>query len=314
MIELQKAFYLRKYEFEKNNFNCIYRKKPPQLPRNRIGWRVVAQVDTLSDCSMAEENIFQICDALYENPSKHCAALVVTENVIHDENRWPRFAQPSDELRNGTLTFIKSNKRVYGITCWHVVAHFREQLSKSGNPCSHTMRTMVNGFYIVADRFIQPKPQFGDAQVDIAIRELDPDFVSAIGKNPIDLDKKFNIPQTIRYGYAVGFPETMKYKKMEDQSGYRISMPQAEILAEISKFPTRRFTLFSELSEKPVQADYSGMSGGPIFWSTENSYGIFGIIYEGGVGSELSEGKSVYVFGEVATPEVIKGWLTQLPA
>ncbi|MBK8536324.1 MAG: hypothetical protein IPL59_15070 [Candidatus Competibacteraceae bacterium] len=178
----------------------------------------MAQVDTLSDCPMAEENIFQICDALYENPSKHCAALVVTENVIHDENGWPRFAQPSDELRNGTLTFIKSNKRVYGIICWHVVDHFRKQLSKSGNPCNHTMRTMVNGFYIVADRFIQPKPQFGDAQVDIAIRELDPDFVSAIGKNPIDFDKQVNIPQTIRYGYAVGFPETMKYKKMEDQS------------------------------------------------------------------------------------------------
>ena len=56
------------------------------------------------------------------------------------------------------------------------------------------------------------------------------------------------------------------------------------------------------------------MSGGPIFWTTESEYGIFGTIYEGGVGSAFSDGKSVYVYGESATPEVIKGWIRQIEA
>ena len=171
---------------------------------------------------------------------------------------------------------------------------------------------MVNGFYVVLDRFVRPEPQFGDPAVDIAIRELNPDLLSAIGKEPIDLDLQSDLPKSIAHGYAVGFPETMKYKKVEDQSGYRVSMPQVEILAEIDGPPNRRLTLFSELNEPPVQVDYSGMSGGPIFWSTESDFGIMGIIYEGGVGLELSDGKSVYVYGELATPSIIKGWLTHV--
>lgn len=97
-------------------------------------------------------NTYPICGALAENPSKHCAALVITLNAVNDDNGWPRFSQPSAELRNGTLTFVKSNDRVYGITSWHVIEHFRDQLSLSGDPCSHSMRTMVNGFYMVFDR------------------------------------------------------------------------------------------------------------------------------------------------------------------
>ncbi|MDO8546076.1 MAG: hypothetical protein Q7R68_01825 [Nitrospirales bacterium] len=263
---------------------------------------------------MTENKKFPICDSLSVNPAKHCAALVVTENAVKDQNGWPQFAQPSDELRNGTLTYVKAFGKVYGITCWHVIEHFRKQLSKSGNQYSHSMRTMVNGFYDVQDRFIRPQPQLGDQQLDIAIRKLGPDFAATIGKIPLDLDAQTPATLDIEHGYAVGFPETMKHKMTEDHKGYRISMPQAEILAEIKGLPTRRFALHSELESKPSQTDYSGMSGGPIFWSTEDSYGIFGIIYEAGVGSELSEGKSVYVFGEVATPDLIKGWLCQLPA
>lgn len=195
-----------------------------------------------------------------------------------------------------------------------MIEHFREQFVLTGNPHSHSMRTMVNGFYVVLDRFIRPEPQFGDPEIDIAVRELNPDLLSAIGKIPMDLDAQMETPQDIHHGYAVGFTEMMKYKKMEDEAGYRISMPQVEILAEIGGFPAHRFTLFSELDNPPAQTDYSGMSGGPIFWSTDTDYGVFGIIYEGGVGSALSNGKSLYLYGEVATPRTIKGWLNQIPA
>lgn len=54
------------------------------------------------------------------------------------------------------------------------------------------------------------------------------------------------------------------------------------------------------------------MSGGPVFWITENQYGIFGIIYEGGLRSSECNQSDVYVFAELATPEVIRGWIGQL--
>ena len=256
--------------------------------------------------------LFPLCDVLSENPARYCAALVVTKNIIEGTNSWPRFAEPSHTLRNGTLTFVKSEGRVFGITCWHVIEHFRKQLQISGNAFSHSLRTMVNGFYFVHDRFIRPESQFGDPPIDIAIRQINPDLLSDIGKEAIDLDLLSAPPQPLTHGLGVGFPETAKYKRMEDQIGYRVSMPQVEILAEIDGLPTRRFTLFSELNEKPIHTDYSGMSGGPIFWSTENDFGVFGIIYEGGVGSELSDGNTVYLYGELATPVVIKSWINKV--
>lgn len=90
---------------------------------------------------------YLVCDALIENASIHCAALVITENVITSGNGMPSFAQPSEELRNGTITFVKYNEKVYGITCWHVIKIYRDYLAESGSEYSHSLRTMVNGFY-----------------------------------------------------------------------------------------------------------------------------------------------------------------------
>ena len=94
--------------------------------------------------------------------------------------------------------------------------------------------------------------------------------------------------------------------------GYRVSMPHVAIVTPLENIPTRRFTLYGELPKRPDHVDYSGMSGGPIFWSSAESYGILGLIYEGGIGSEASEGATIYVYGEVATPEAIQGWIDQV--
>ena len=171
---------------------------------------------------------------------------------------------------------------------------------------------MTNGFYIVLDRFIRPTPQYGDSDVDIAIREVARDFPKAIGKSPIMINASNAPPDEIRHGYAVGFPESAKYKR-EDKNGmhYRISMPQVQILAELERMPTCRFTLFSELPSAPNYSDFSGMSGGPIYWSTESDYGLLGIIYEGGMLQSSESSNPIAVYGELATPEIIQGWITE---
>lgn len=255
---------------------------------------------------------YPVCDGLIKNASIHCAALVITENVIAGNAGLPSFAQPSDELRSGTITFVKYQHAVYGITCWHVIEIYRKFLKKSGDEFSHSMRTMVNDFYVVLDRFIRPKPAICMPEIDIAIRKMNPDHISAIGKVAYDLENESTPPAGIKHGYAVGFPENLKRKVNADLNGYQVSMPQVEILAEINEMPNSRFSLNSELPIRPDQEDYSGMSGGPIFWSTNDNYGIFGIIYEGGIGSELADGKSIHIYGEQANSQEIIRWISQI--
>lgn len=250
---------------------------------------------------------FPIAGKLGMNAAIHCATLVVTQNVLTSAN-WPKMAQPDSALRNGTLTFVKSEGRTFGITCHHVVKHYRDVVAASGGEGSYSMRTMLNGFYVVIDRFVQPENAYGEPEIDVAIREVREDFIAHLGKEALDLDVMLDPPDSMRHALAVGFPEKLKYHKIDDQPGYRVSMPQVEILAELPGRPDRRFTMFSELQKPAQDIDYSGMSGGPIYWSTEESYGIVGIIYEGGPSSDLN---SIYVYGELATPEIIRGWIAQ---
>ncbi len=250
---------------------------------------------------------YPITEKLKRNASIHCATLVITQDVITGPG-WPHAAQPDAALRNGTLTFVKSDGRTYGITCQHVVQHYRDVVASSGNANSHSLRTMLNGFYVVMDRFVQPQVSFGEPDIDVAIRELSPALITKLGKEAMDLDQMAEPPEDMGHAYAVGFPEQLKYHKFSDQPDYRVSMPQVEILAELPRRPDRRFAMFSELEKSAADIDYSGMSGGPIFWSTEDRYGIVGIVYEGGPGEGNN---SIFVYGELVTPAVIKGWIAQ---
>ncbi|AOG09357.1 hypothetical protein BSY240_605 [Agrobacterium sp. RAC06] len=251
---------------------------------------------------------YPICNALSANAAKHCAALVVTENFEVGTRTLSKLAQPKETLRNGTLTFVSSKGRTFGITCKHVVQHYRD-LTAASDKSAYSMRTMLNGFYVVMDRFKTPQPQYGDGPLDIAVREVMPEFIAKLGKEPFDLDACPDLPSQIRHGYAVGFPETLKRRVQSDPLGYKVSMPQLEVLAELRHTPTRRFQLVSEIGEPPKHSDFSGMSGGPIFWSTETEYGMLGITYEGDVGSD---GRSIHIFGEFAARDTILDWIDQL--
>jgi hypothetical protein len=173
---------------------------------------------------------------------------------------------------------------------------------------------MLNGFYVVHDRFIQPSPSFGSASLDVAIRELHPDFAKSLGKEELPLDDMPELTSEVRFGYAVGFPENLK-RRLEEDGGYRISMPQCSVLAEINRQPNQRFTLYSQVRRESVAHEqFSGMSGGPIFWSDENQFGIYGIVYEGDAKSSSEDTADIYVFGELATPDTIRGWIKEVPA
>ncbi len=251
---------------------------------------------------------FPICDALAENPARFCAALAVAPTSA-PRSRQPQFSKPSEKHRSGTLTFVTSGGRSFGITCWHVIETLRKANSETGK--QHQLRTMLNGFYVVLDRFVRPNPPFGAGALDIAIRELSPEFAKALGKEQIQLDDAPD-PAEITFGYAVGFPENLK-RRLDEKEGHRVAMPQCEVTAKIERQPERRFSLFSQVQRQDLaHEDFSGMSGGPIFWSEANRFGIYGIVYEGGVTSASKDFAEIFLYGELATPSVIRGWIQQV--
>lgn len=251
---------------------------------------------------------FQISENLKKNSTRFCAALAVAP-TFDPHSLQPQFSKPSEQYRSGTLTFVRSGGKSFGITCWHVIETLRQINAETGD--QYQLRTMLNGFYVVQDRFIRPKPPFGSGELDIAIRELSPEFAKALGKEEIQLDQVHE-PAKIQYGYAVGFPENLK-RRLEEKDGYRVAMPHCVVLAEIERESDSRFVMFSQVGREDVaHKDFSGMSGGPIFWSEANHFGIYGIIYEGGVTSASKDLAEIFVYGELAKPKVIRDWIQQV--
>jgi len=252
---------------------------------------------------------FPLCDFFNNNDALHCASLVITPNLTEDKHRRISFSQPSEILPNGTITFIEYSGKTYGITCWHIIEIFRKAEKKHGEH-THTMRTMVNGFYVIMDRFVRPSPELCQPQPDIAIREINPEHIKKIEKAPIKLEFLPKIPDGIHHAIAIGFPTKLKDKKQESEVFHRISMPHVSIVAKLSNGkPTQRFNMFSELKEDPAVLDFSGVSGGPIYWSTGDEFGIIGITYESVAGTRLFGPKSIQISGELATPEIIEKWI-----
>lgn len=255
--------------------------------------------------------LYPIVTELNENPSRHCATLAIAESPKNGKfDLKPVY--PDEKSRNGTLTFVKTEGKTFGITCWHVIEYFRELINKTGKEDSISLYSMTPEPYVVIDRFIRPTSNSEFHKLDIAIRQIRADFVQALGKEPIDLDKQVMI-KNIEFGYAVGFPEDLKYiKETSNTLKTILSLPTVSILAEISRQPDSRFTLFGEFDQPQGYDTYSGMSGGPIFWSTEDSYGIFGITYEANPTNFAGHSMGVMLAGELATPETIKHWITQI--
>jgi hypothetical protein len=256
---------------------------------------------------------YALCPPFWENTSIHCTTLAVSETLIK-EGENVKVGQPDENSRNGTLTFVKSNGKVYGITCWHVVEYLRILLAESGDDHSHSLFTMSPRPYMVMDRFIRPQSLTEYHELDVVIREVHPDMVKGIGKEPIDIDTQL-MPGKVEFGVAVGFPEGLKYvkEKMSKEFKQVISMPTVSILAEIDSMPEGRFNLYSEFDEPHLHDSYSGMSGGPIFWNRPDAYGIFGITYEASKFETFGSDRTIMIAGELATPDEIRHWISQIP-
>lgn len=207
---------------------------------------------------------FPIPDNFHKNACSHCAALFLVKSAVG--------FTPSAFSRNGTITFIECDGITYGVTCKHVVDSLREKVNET-NDSNWVFATLANQTIYIIDRFKTPKGDcfLNSNTLDIAIRQIHPDLPPSIGKKAYKLTP-YNEPafENISHGISVGFPENEKYEKsVENYPGHEVAMPCVHALAE--KIPGGdNFTLYSELKDSPQVKNFSGMSGGPIFWTSED--------------------------------------------
>ena len=252
---------------------------------------------------MKETAKYPLPDNFFSDTAKHCTAIFIYNSPIGVE--------PTENDLNATLTLIEFKGTIYGITCKHVS-------DKENRPI---FATLTQGKRCVINNFIYPRHEIPiERPPDIAIRQIHPEFPQAIGKIPIRLEQN-NLPDfnTIRHAVAVGYP-TKEKRRVDVQNGYRIQMPCVHALAEISSINkvNGQLSLHSELEQIIQINDFSGMSGGPVFWSTEEKYGLLGIIYEtlppNPSANSLGEGPRVNIKAELVTLERFENWLIQFPA
>ena len=254
---------------------------------------------------------FPIPDNFDKNACSHSAALFIVKSAVG--------FTPSAYYRNGTITFIECNDINYGVTCKHVVDCLRKKV-KETNDKSWVFATLVNRTIYIIDRFKTPK---GDNflinnKLDIAIRQIHPDLPPSIGKKAYKLTPHDEPGfEKISHGISVGFPENEKHEKpVDNYPGYQVAMPCVHALAE--KVPDGdNFTLYSELKEDPQVKSFSGMSGGPIFWTSEDDkYGLYGISYEASdpipceeSNESIGTGPRIWIKGERITYSKFLSWI-----
>jgi hypothetical protein len=249
---------------------------------------------------------YAIRDEFRASACSHCAPLFI---IKQDVEMAPTADDPS-----ATLTFIRFGGRTYGITCKHVVASLRDRIQKSGNGFSHTFFLALERHHVVQDRFVIPPGDWVTPAPDIAIRELNPHLPEYLGKAALDLDA-CPVPALaeVEFAIAVGFPDRLK-TQVASLLGYQLSMPCVHAVAENHSTTGPSFTLFSELTETPGIRDLSGMSGGPIYWSSTTCYGLLGITYESSpLDDSLAGSAAVHIKGHLVDQATIADWVSRVP-
>lgn len=225
---------------------------------------------------------YEIDPNLRENGCKYCAALLIVDRGagINLSNL--------GRIPNGTVTFIKCNGIHFAVTCFHVVESLRCRNKSSTVVRPYAFATVVNGNFLWDDAFRQPYSSLDDRRPDIALQVIRADFPRQIGKTFFELRPRGNEPTAPPdSALAVGFPTEDK-RAFEDKVGIRLSMPCVYAFADGPSVAGNQF--YAELSAQPDTKNLSGLSGGPVFWSTKDAHGLLGFVREGSKTTPCEDG------------------------
>lgn len=271
---------------------------------------------------------------------KFCAPIFLTPSfgifLDGNENLLPKDGS-LPKRRNGTLTFVEYKEQIYGITCRHVTDILESENKKIRD--EYLLKYGINESLIQGDLFyffiphgnnqihinsrFHPvsKDSLSNKYPDVSIAKIKPDILRQIGRRPIPINENHIILQkdiTEFCGIATGYAEQNRKAIASSNILNTISIPCITIYSSFASLTGNSLILFDELREEPDADNLSGMSGGPILWSSRKNWGLAGIIKEGKdlKKNDLDSIKptpGIWIEGERIVNQKLIEWIKELP-
>jgi hypothetical protein len=187
---------------------------------------------------------------------------------------------PTSSEPTATVTFVRFEGEVYALTAKHVVLELDRWLAKSGRLAGAYFCPANRGFRL-SGPFISPPALFPQRDPDVALLKVTEKHLSRLGKEAFEILPATEMPWPPTHGRAYGFP-TVDKNAVTDTLGERLAMPSVEVVAECisTGSDSDQIQFHSDLSEPVERGSLSGLSGGAVFWSSEDQYGLAGIVKE----------------------------------
>ena len=204
---------------------------------------------------------------------------------------WQRLEQEQCSIaHNGTLTIVRTPKKLIGVTAAHVIQQYEVDLKK-GPLCLQLGNQVVND--------LKARLLAVSTKLDIATFELDEELVQRLGKVPLGVWPP-KPPQEGRGIMIAGFPGVER----EESKNRDVIFGLVTILGVARRVTDRQITWlmerehiqqFSEISVPPVGYDFGGISGGPLISGFESEQFIAHYCFSGIVVQHPDYGKNTDV-------------------
>jgi hypothetical protein len=166
--------------------------------------------------------------------------------------------QPGEELpklRSGTLTFVRHEGEIFGITCAHVVEALevavdkdrREHLALAGAQAPYPPRGLEALFFPAGDTHHDVNVLFhraNDLNADLAAGWIPPEIFSAIGRQAIEIGESQDLPDQWPpevSGLASGYPETNRSIYGREKPGDTLAISNITLRSTTEKPIGKRF-------------------------------------------------------------------------
>ena len=186
---------------------------------------------------------------------------------------------PTPDEPTATVSFIEFGGRTYAVTAAHVINTFENQREKEGIRFEGYFCPAKPGVAILGP-FVQPPEDFQGRRPDVAICPVDSLLPPHIGKRPFVVVRGADPTLPVSHAMAIGFPTAAKHDFV-DAHGVKLRMQCVQAVAEGVGFGgSDQVQFYSELERLPESGSLSGMSGGPVLWSTDTNFGLLGFVKE----------------------------------
>lgn len=269
--------------------------------------------------------------------ANYCCPIFITPSfgvALSAPNHLIEGSEASPRVRSGTLTLVSYNGEYYGLTCRHVVEELEAQDRQKMNKLKELGITvfppegLAYFFFPKGDYQIHinahfhkaPGDEYTASSPDIAFGRIPTETFEMIGRNALPLDRFSNLEEVMIgnfTGIATGYPENTR-RHIPDKKADHLGVSTVIATAPLDG-STSRLKMISELDTSPDADNLSGMSGGPVIWSDQKSWGVAGIIKEGR-DIKPKEGEDqiinkdcIWIDGEPITRETLINFLDSIP-